>query len=129
MSSALKPIAAITVATLTADAVWLTLNHPYHAQLFKEIQHEPMTVRWFPAALVYVLIVAAIYFFAVRDAKSLLEAAGRGALIGLSMYGLYDLTNYATLTNYSFSMTVTDMLWGTTLCAFGALVGFYIRSF
>ena len=129
MSSALKPIAAITVATLAADAVWLTLNHPYHAQLFKEIQHEPMTVRWFPAVLVYVLIIAAIYFFAVRDAKSLLEAAGRGALIGLSMYGLYDLTNYATLINYSFAMTVTDMLWGTALCAFGALCGFYIRSF
>jgi len=43
------------------------------------------------------------------------------------MYGLYDLTNYATLTNYTLTMTVKDMAWGTFLSALVAAAGFYLK--
>ncbi len=53
---------------------------------------------------------------------SLLSAAGWGALYGLIGYGIYDLTNRATLARWSLKMTVIDMAWGATLCATTALV-------
>jgi uncharacterized membrane protein len=42
------------------------------------------------------------------------------------MYGLYDLTNYATLKGYTLEMTVVDMAWGTFLCGTAASVTSYL---
>ena len=59
------PIVGMTVTVLAADAVWLTANMSNHTKLIETIQKSPLIVRVFPAALVYVLIIAAIYVFAV----------------------------------------------------------------
>jgi uncharacterized membrane protein len=121
------PIVGITGTVLTADAAWLTYTMKANEKLFESIQTTPLTVRIVPAVLVYILIIAAVYGFAVAESKTMKTAVLRGAAIGLAMYGLYDLTNYATLTKYTLTMTVTDMMWGTALCAAGAAAGFYLK--
>ena len=102
---------------LLLDAVWLTANNAYHRQVFAAIQGKPLAVRLLPAALVYIIMIGAVWFFAVEPSQSWKEAAGRGALIGLAMYGVYDMTNYATLVAYPLRFAVSDMLWGVFLCA------------
>lgn len=121
------PIVGMTTLTLLMDAVWLYTNHADHMKLFERIQKSPLTIRWIPAGLVYILIIAAVYLFAVQDSKSLQQATLKGVGLGLAMYGVYDLTNYATLTNYTLSMTLTDMAWGTVLCGAIAATGFYLK--
>jgi len=121
------PIVGMTMLTLLMDAVWLYTNHADHMKLFERIQKSPLTIRWIPAGLVYILIIAAVYLFAVQDSKSLQQATLKGVGLGLAMYGVYDLTNYATLTNYTLSMTLTDMAWGTVLCGAIAATGFYLK--
>jgi len=115
--------AALTVLAL--DAAWLTLNNSAHSRLFQAVQKSPMRVRLVPAALVYFLIPAAVTYFAIKGSKTVEESAKKGALLGLSMYGLYDLTNYATLKGWTLEMTLTDTLWGTVVSAAGAASGFY----
>lgn len=110
-----KQIMVILVTIVTMDAVWLTSTAPTSLSLFASIQGSPLQIRWVPALLTYVLMVAAIWYFAVRPAETVREAAINGALLGLSMYGLYDLTNYATLTRYTLSFALTDAIWGTLL--------------
>lgn len=114
------------IATLLAlDAVWLTLRADVHESLFRAVQGgAPLRVRWLPAAVVYAIMTAFVYLYAVRDARSSLDAAARGALIGVLAYGFYDITNYATLTNYTLAMTLTDMAWGTALFTVAAVIGF-----
>jgi uncharacterized membrane protein len=108
----------ILVALLAADAVWLTLRADYHRRLFAAVQGgAPLEVRLLPAAGVYLVLAAALLFAALRDANSVKDAARRGALVGAAMYAFYDLTNYATLKNYTLAMTVGDIVWGTALCA------------
>ena len=128
MVDGFMPLVGMTGATILADGIWLYLNHGYHAALFQDIQQSPLQVRWIPAILVYVIILAAVYYFAVLPSKSIADALKKGAFLGLAMYGLYDLTNYATLTNYSLTMTVTDITWGTFLCALVAGTGYYLRK-
>ena len=111
------------LALLALDAVWLTSNMTMHRALFAKLQGSPLTIRWIPAVLVYVVIVGAVWFFAVRETKTVEDAALRGGLLGLSMYGVYDLTNYATLSKYPLTFAVSDMAWGTFLCASVAAVG------
>ena len=114
---------ALTVLAL--DAVWLTINYSAHSKLFQAVQKSPMKVRLLPAALVYFLIPAALTYFAIKRSKTVEESARKGALLGLSMYGLYDLTNYATLKGWTLEMTLKDTLWGTFACAVGSASGFY----
>jgi uncharacterized membrane protein len=61
-------------------------------------------------------------------AADALSAATTGALFGLVVYGVYDLTNFATLAQYPLAVMFVDMAWGsvaTAICAVAArmLVG------
>ena len=117
MYSIITQIATITVVVLVMDAVWLTATSAASRKLFAAIQGKPLEIRWAAAAAVYALMIAAVWFFAVQPAANWLEAGGRGATLGFVMYGLYDLTNYATLSNYTLEFALQDMAWGTTLFA------------
>ena len=110
-------LATVAVVMLVMDGIWLTANNAYHRSVFAAIQGKPLAVRLVPAAIVYLIMIGAVWFFAVEPAQTWLEAAGRGSLIGLAMYGVYDMTNYATLTAYPLAFAISDMLWGTFLCA------------
>jgi uncharacterized membrane protein len=107
---------------IAMDIVWLTLRRSYHESLFASIQKSPLTVRIVPAILVYVLVASALYYFVfeVGHATTFNQAAKLGALLGGSMYGLYDLTNYATLRGYTLEMTIVDTLWGMITCGLAA---------
>ena len=111
------------LALLGLDAVWLTSNMAYSQSMFAKLQGQPLVIRWIPAILVYVLIVGAVWFFAVRETKTVEDAGLKGGLLGLAMYGVYDLTNYATLAKYPLTFAVSDMAWGTFLCASVAVIG------
>jgi uncharacterized membrane protein len=119
-------ITGITVAVLSGDAIWLTLRQSYHEQLFAAVQKSPMVVRWIPAIFVYALLVFALYMVAVRSATSWRDAALKGALVGGTMYGFYDFTNWATLKGWTAYMTATDTAWGAVAGAVGAVAGFML---
>jgi uncharacterized membrane protein len=116
----LREILTVAAVMLVMDAIWLTANNATHRTIFAAIQGQPMVVRYVPAAIVYILMIAATWYLAVEPSASPQAAAGRGALLGAAMYGVYDMTNYATLAKYPLSFAVTDMLWGTFLCAVSA---------
>jgi uncharacterized membrane protein len=125
MNAHARAIVGITVAVLGGDAAWLTLRQAYHAQFFRAVQQAPLTVRWVPAVAVYALLVFALYHVAVKSASSWTDAALKGALVGGTMYGFYDFTNWATLQGWTAYMTATDMAWGAVAGALGAATGFY----
>jgi uncharacterized membrane protein len=65
-----------------------------------------MKIRIVPALITYVLLA-----YLVHIPTSLNEAF----LLGVAVYGVYDATNYATLTNYSPTFAIADTLWGGAL--------------
>jgi len=109
------------------DGLWLTANFSSNMKIFAAIQGQPLTVRLIPSILVYILIIAAVWYFAVRESKTIEDAALHGGALGLAMYGLYDLTNYATLAKYPLTFAIIDVTWGTFLCATVAAVGFWCK--
>ena len=73
----------------------------------------------------WAVIPLGLVFFAVPKLSpdgSALTALGWGALLGAVSYGMYDLTNLATLRDYSLKLTFLDTAWGTSLTAFVTLV-------
>ena len=83
-------------------------------------------VRIVPALLVYVLMAIGVLVFVLPHAASLPHAIALGALFGLVGYGLYDLTNLATLSAWTVKFAVVDMAWGTFLCACVSGAGYWL---
>lgn len=126
--NAIGPIVGSIVAMGLLDTFWLTVRGAYHEDLFRAVQTTPLTIRWIPAVLVYVLMAVALYFGVIRNETSVLDAAWKGAVIGCILYAFYDLTNYATFTRWTLHMTLTDTLWGTFLCGIVAAVGVFVKQ-
>lgn len=128
----MTPIAqllTVGLVILALDAVWLTANAAFHRQVFATIQESPLKVRTGAAVAAYALMIAGVWFLAVRPSgDDWLSAAGRGAALGLVMYGVYDMTNLATLTKYPLNYAIPDMIWGTVLCATTAAAATYLTG-
>ena len=76
----------------------------------------------------YLFYIAGIVYFAVNPALaggSWTQAMVAGAILGLIAYGTYDMTNLATIKNWSISVTVIDIVWGATLTAGSATAGYF----
>lgn len=83
--------------------------------------------RLAPALVFYLLYAAGVVVFAVRpglEAGQLSVAIGHGLFLGLVGYGVYDLTNQATLKIWPLSLTLVDMAWGAFLTGCAASAGF-----
>ena len=84
-----------------------------------------------PAVAFYLLYVAGVVYFAVAPALAgigISSAALNGAIFGLCAYGTYDLTNQATLKNWSSSLSMIDMGWGAILTGASAAIAVLITT-
>ena len=110
---------------LAIDALMLsTVMKPlFTRHLGDTMRDSPMMA---PAGLFYLAYVAGLVFLvsipALRDAAPA-RAALQGAVIGAMAYGTYEFTSMSIMKNWSWSMVVTDTLWGTALTAFSAWAG------
>jgi uncharacterized membrane protein len=85
------------------------------------------TVRVGPAIAFYLLFPAGIVIFAVMPglkSGSLATALMLGALFGLFTYATYDLTNFATLRNWTFNITLIDIVYGAAASGVAAAAGY-----
>ncbi len=80
-------------------------------------------INYIAAVGVYVLLAAAVVFFVLpRAGLSPFSVFLFGALMGLIIYGVYDLTNAATLVHWPLKFIVFDIAWGTFATGLTALV-------
>lgn len=116
------------VATLLAfvglDALWLTRMADV---LYRPAMGDMLlpAFRPAPALAFYLIYVAGLVYFAVRPGleAGAATALAHGAFIGLVAYATYDLTNQATLKNWSTALTLADLGWGIFASAMAAAIG------
>jgi uncharacterized membrane protein len=108
---------------LFIDAIWLGLV----AKNFYQKQIGPLMkdINWVSAFLVYALFILGLVVLVLLPGiktKTMLEIVMLGGLLGLVCYGVYDLTNLATLKNWTLTVTIVDMAWGLVV---GSLVSLF----
>ena len=53
----------------------------------------------------------------ILDHEKGTHAIWKAALLGLLVYGVYDMTNLATLRGWTLEFSIADMLWGMVVMA------------
>lgn len=114
-------------AFLAIDAVWLTVmsGRFYKPQLGDLMRDQPNLAVALLFYLVYVVGVIVLAVMPGFEAGSVAKAAAYGALLGFVAYGTYDITNLSTIRDWPVIVTVVDLVWGTTLTAIMATIGYY----
>ena len=118
---------AVLIAFGTIDAVWLTtMGSVLYRPALGDILAPGLRVA--PAVAFYLLYPIGIVVFAVLPglrAQSPLAAAALALLFGALAYATYDLTNYATLRNWTLQITVVDIGYGALASSIAATVAFF----
>ena len=125
MGEALKLAAVGALAFMVLDGLWLgvLMKNFYRDQLapIVRLSEGAIAPNWPAALVVYALLGAGIALFVIPRAPTLGSAAGYGALFGLVVYGVYDFTNYSTLRQWPFVLTLADVAWGAVASAAAAM--------
>jgi uncharacterized membrane protein len=123
--------AATLVALLALDAVWLgTVGGSLFKRTLGDVLAPDFAVV--PALLFYAIYVVGILYFALLpgiDGASWSVALTRGVLFGFFAYMTYDLTNLATLRNYTLTLALTDMIWGALVTGAASTAGFFVTGY
>ena len=127
MKKALIAYVATLLTFLLLDGIWLgLLMAPTYRELLGSLMlDKPLLL---PAAVFYCLYVIGCVVFVVLPALSWQRAANLGALLGLVAYGTYDLTNWATLRDWSVQVSLMDWAWGTVATAVACTVGYLMAK-
>ena len=108
---------------LLVDSAWIyTIVLPlYQRTLPKEVLGQPnIAYLILSACIVYSVLLLGLFHLAsprVRDTSWLHDSLLWGGVYGLVTYAVYSATNLAVFRDWSLSLLVTDILWGTWLCA------------
>ena len=126
MGHTLTRAAIGAVAFMVLDGIWLGLLMKtfYREQLAPIVRMGDggMAPNWPAAFVVYALLGIGVATFVIPRAATVTAAATNGALLGLVVYGVYDFTNYSTLRQWPFVVTLADVAWGTLATATCAAV-------
>lgn len=121
----------ITLSILfVIDMIWLGLiaKNFYREQIGFLMKPN---LSWPAVIIFYLLFAAALVIFVIAPALEKHQwhsALFLGALLGLTAYAAYDLTNFATIKNWPLAVTIVDMAWGMTLSAVVAVISYFVAA-
>lgn len=131
----LKIFLLSTAIVFVIDYVWIAVlaKNFYINNLGEMLRLGPsgsLSPNILAAVLVYILIPLGISFFIIYGSSfaNLWKVFFVGALFGLIVYGVYDLSNLATLKDWPIKVVLVDMLYGTILCGSVSAIVYKIIS-
>ncbi|MCG2631798.1 DUF2177 family protein [Bradyrhizobium sp. WYCCWR 13023] len=121
---------AVAIPFVSIDLVWLKImgDRLYRPTLGDILTSDP---RMVPAAIFYAIYPLGLLAFAVVPAQDVRDASRAllsGLVFGFFTYATYDLTNQASLRNWSTTLTVVDVAWGAALAGFSAYIGYMVAT-
>lgn len=100
------------ILLILIDMVYIySLGMSVFNKQIKDVQGTEIKIDIVAALLTYVLIATALYYFILKDKRPIHEAF----LLGLCIYGVYELTSKSLLDKWSWNTVAIDTLWGGIL--------------
>ena len=101
----------ILILVLLLDLCYLSIVQSTMLKVIKSVQNKPLKFKWFYFILCYLVISFTIYYFVIKERKSILYSF----ILGFCIYAIYETTNMTILTNWSQNVVILDTIWGGVL--------------
>jgi uncharacterized membrane protein len=110
------------IIMLLLDAVYLITFSNFYNNIIKNIQGEKIKLNIISALFVYLFLIYGLNYFILNQSKTTLIDA---FILGVIIYGVYEMTNYAIIKKWSPYAVVLDTVWGGILYT---LVTYFTRK-
>ncbi len=114
-------VAAITMIIL--DSIYLTMTKSFYNNQVRLVQGSDIQIKLIPTVLTYVVLVFGLYYFILRNKRSVKEAM----LLGFVIYAVFELTNMAIFNKWSAVSVVLDTMWGSVLFGTTTYVAYHFN--
>jgi hypothetical protein len=101
------------IVFVVLDGIYLNLVQKYFNNQIKIIQGTDIKINLLYTAITYIFLIFGLNYFIIQKRKSVQEAA----LLGLTIYAVYEFTNASLFSKWSFITVLMDTTWGTILFA------------
>ena len=115
-------IVIITIIMAILDAIFLYINNKFFNDQIIQVQQSPIKMDYFSALLCYIFLIYGLYYFIIKDNKSIQDAF----LLGIIEYGVYELTTKSLLKNWNYKTVIIDTLWGGILFSLTTYITYQI---
>jgi uncharacterized membrane protein len=111
----LIPLVASSAILLAVDGLYLNnIGIATFKKNVELIQKSPLELNMYGALLSYVCVISVLYYSIISQHKPVLDAF----LLGILLYGTFDMTNISMFKQYAWKTALIDTLWGGILFAF-----------
>jgi len=120
----MHPLVISSITLLLLDFLFLYMSSTIFRNQIMLIQNSPLRINYAGAFACYVLLIFGLYFFILRERKSVFTAF----MLGVVIYGVYETTTIALLKNWRVQTVLIDTLWGGTLFATTTYLTYYFSG-
>jgi len=107
----INDIVKLGLIMVILDGVYLTAVKKHFENQILIVQGKPMSVLMLPVIITYVILIFGLYYFIIKQHKSVTDAA----LLGFVIYGVYEFTNKSIIKEWTYFTAILDVVWGTIL--------------
>jgi uncharacterized membrane protein len=109
----MNPFFVSAIIIVLTDSIYLNFIKKYFTNQIQLVQNSPLKVNYLAVLFCYIFIIFGFNYFIIQPKRSVLDAF----LLGIVTYGIYETTNMALFTKWSWLTVFMDTLWGGILFA------------
>lgn len=130
MKALLSSLFFASIIFLIIDLLWLSysVKYFYRPNLGPLLNDKPVMWAAILFYLVYVFGLAVVILQPAIYNDSIAQSFWTGLVFGIVAYGTYNLTNMATIKNWSVNVVIVDMIWGGLLTGSSSAIGIYLSK-
>ncbi len=121
---------------IVIDFVWIgIINQKLYKTAIEAVQKTKFSVRYFPGLIVYIAIALIINYWIIpfvklnKDKKNMFyHPFVNGFLLGSLTYAIFDFTNMAIFSDWTYSVSILDSLWGGLLTGIITTILLYLEK-
>jgi uncharacterized membrane protein len=127
MNQSIKEYILFFILLICIDILYIKGLQSKHERTVFNIQGSKLEIKYIPAFIFYALMpLAYIYIIKPLSKGNIKKIAIYGALMGLLMYGTFDLTNLTIFKNFPVNYAIMDTLWGVFAIMLASVLNFTI---
>jgi uncharacterized membrane protein len=110
------------ISILVLDFIFFYLCKDVMLSAVKSVQKSVLEINIFYGILCYLVLTFALYYFIIKDKRSIFDAF----LLGFSIYAVFETTTKSIFKNWNPLLVLIDTLWGGILFSLTTFITYKI---